>query len=142
MAIISSGFGSLDGETTSYIYQTFLVPAEANNITFSYDVVSEEPMEYVGSIYNDTFKVEFLDPDGNVLEPLATESVNTSTWYAVDGIDFPGGDETTYHTRWKTVTSTAISKYRSQLVVLRISVEDAGDSIYDTAALIDSVVIN
>ena len=58
------------------------------------------------------------------------------------GIDFPGGDDTTYHTRWQTVTSDAISKYRNELVVIRAIVRDAGDSIYDTAALVDSVAIN
>lgn len=142
MGVISSGFGSQNDETTSCIYQTILVPEDASTISFTYDVVSEEPMEYVNSVFNDTFDFEILNLDGEVLDTLATESVNDSTWYAVDGIDFPGGDETTFHTRWQSVTSDAISKYRSQLVVIRAIVRDAGDSIYDTAALIDSVEIN
>lgn len=142
MSIISSGFGSQNDETTSCIYQTVLVPSDASTISFTYDVVSEEPMEYVGTRYNDTFDFEILDVDGNVLETLASESVNDSMWYAVNGIDFPGGDDTTYHTRWQTVTSNAISKYRNQLVVIRAIVRDAGDSIYDTAALVDSVAIS
>lgn len=141
MAIISSGFGSKNDSTTSVLYQTFLVPNNATSITFSYDVVSEEPMEFVGSIYNDTFKVELLDNSGNILEVLAMESINTSKWYAVDGINFPDGDDTTYHTRWIEVTSKAISKYRGKAVTIRFTVEDAGDTIYDTAALIDSVII-
>ena len=142
MSIISSGFGSQNDETTSCIYQTILVPNDASTISFTYDVVSEEPMEYVGTRYNDTFDFEILDIDGNILETLASESVNGSMWYAVNGIDFPGGDDTTYHTRWQTVTSDAISKYRNELVVIRAIVRDAGDSIYDTAALVDSVAIN
>ena len=141
MAIISSGFGSLNDETTSAIYQTFLVPEDATAIEFAYNIVSEEPMEWVGTQYNDLFQVELLDTDGNNLSTLAFESVNTSTWYAIDGIDFPGGDETTYHTRWITVFSNEIAKYQGQLVVLRFMVQDAGDAIYDTAALIDSIVI-
>lgn len=141
MAIISSGFGSMNDETTSCIYQTFLVPENANTLKFSYDIVSEEPMEYVGSEYDDIFQVDILSTDGDVLETLAFESVNTSTWYAVDGINFPGGDDTTYHTRWKTVSNDAISAYRGQLIVLRFAVQDTSDTIYDTAALIDSVSI-
>lgn len=141
MAIISSGFGSMGGETTSSIYQTFLVPGDANSIEFHYNVVSEEPMEYVGSSYNDIFQVELLDTDGKVLETLAYESVNTSTWHAIEGIDFPGGDHSAYHTRWHKVTSSALEKYRGKLVVIRFVVQDAGDSQYDTAALIDSVVV-
>lgn len=142
MGMISSGFGSQNDETTSCIYQTILVPSDASTINFTYDVVSEEPMEYVGTRYNDTFDFEILDVDGNVLETLASESVNDSMWYAVNGIDFPGGDDTTFHTRWQTVTSNAISKYRNELVVIRAIVRDAGDSIYDTAALVDSVTIS
>lgn len=141
MAIISSGFGSMGSETTSSIYQTFLVPGNANTIEFTYDVVSEEPMEYVGTIYDDIIQVDLLDTDGNILETLAYESVNTSTWYAIDGIDFPGGDHTTYHTRWNKVSSNVLSKYQGQLVVIRFVVQDAGDSIYDTALLVDSVRI-
>lgn len=141
MAVISSGFGSLNDETTSCIYQTFLVPESANTLEFSYDVVSEEPMEWVGSIFDDFFQVDILNTSGEILETLAYESVNTSTWHAIDGINFPGGDDTTYHTRWQTISSDAIAKYRGQLIVLRFAVQDAGDAIYDTAALVDSVLI-
>lgn len=142
MAIISSGFGSMNENTTSAIYQTFLVPEHANTISFTYDVVSEEPMEYVGTSYNDTFTAELLNTSGEVLETLSFESVNSSTWYAVNGINFPGGDDTTYHTRWINVSSDVISKYRGELVVLQFMVKDAGDSNYDTAVLVDSVSIN
>ena len=141
MAIISSGFGSMNDETTSCIYQTFLVPEDATKLQFSYDVVSEEPMEYVSSSFNDIFQVDILSTDGKLLETLAYESVNSSVWYAVDGINFPGGDDTTYHTRWITVSTDAIAAYRNQLIVLRFTVQDTGDAIYDTAALIDSVSI-
>ena len=142
MAIISSGFGSLNDETTSSIYQTFLVPEDINTIKFSYDVVSEEPMEFVGTDYNDFFQVDILDTKGNLLDTIAYESVNTSNWYAISGIDFPNGDETTYHTRWKTISSNAIAKYKGQLIVLRFVVQDSGDEIYDTAALVDSISVS
>ncbi len=141
MAIISSGFGSMNDETTSCIYQTVLVPEGVQTIEFMYDIISEEPMEYVGTMFNDIFTVDLLSTDGTILDNLAYESINTSTWYAVDGIDFPYGDDTTFHTRWKTISSNAIEKYTGQLVVIRFTVHDAGDSIYDTAAIIDSISI-
>ena len=141
MTIISSGFGSQNGATTSCIYQTCLIPENADTLTFWYDIVSEEPMEYVGSQYNDIFQVDILSTDGEILETVAFESVNSSSWYAVDGINFPDGDDTTYHTRWKSVETDVITKYQGKLVVLRFCVQDAGDAIYDTAALIDSVSI-
>ena len=129
----------MNDETTSCNYQTILVPEDVTTIDFKYDVVSEEPMEYVGTHYNDIFVADILDTNGEVLETLAYESVNTSTWYAVDGINFPGGDDTTYHTRWQSVSSNAIQKYRGKLIVIRFIVQDAGDEAFDTAALIDSV---
>lgn len=141
MAIISSGFGSMNEKTTSSIYQTFLVPEGATTLSFSYDVVSEEPHEWVGSKFNDEFKVEILNTEGEVLKPLVYESVNTSKWYAVDGIDFPGGDQTTYHTRWKDYSSDVLKDYQGQLIVIRFTVYDCGDAIYDTAALIDSISV-
>lgn len=143
MAIISSGFGSKNSETTSSIYQTFLVPEDATTLSFSYDVVSEEPMEWRGSKYNDKFVVDILDTKGKPLEEqqLVYESVNTSDWYPVDGINFPGGDDTTYHTRWQDYSSDVLAKYQGQLIVIRFTVYDCGDSIYDTAALIDSISV-
>ena len=79
--------------------------------------------------------------DGELVETVATESVNNSTWHAISGVDFYGGDDTAYHTRWKTVNSDVISKYKGQVITIRFTVYDKGDSIYDTAALIDSVVV-
>ena len=141
MAIISSGFGSMNGQTTSRIYQTFLVPEDATTLSFSYDVVSEEPHEWVGSKFNDEFVVDILSTNGKPLEKnLVYESVNSSKWYPVAGINFPGGDDTTYHTRWKDY-SCDISKYQNKLIVICFTVNDCGDAIYDTAALIDSITV-
>ena len=61
-----------------------------------------------------------------------------SSWFAVTGINFEDGDNTAYHTGWKTVT-VDISEYQGQYITIRFVVFDVGDSIYDTAALIDNV---
>lgn len=141
MAIISSGFGSMNGQTISSIYQTFLVPGDATTLSFSYDVVSEEPMEWVHKGYDDKFVAEILNTKGKVLKQLVEESVDKSTWYPVAGINFPGGDDTTYHTRWKDYSEEVLKEYQGQLIVIRFTVYDCGDAIYDTAALIDSITV-
>ena len=71
-------------------------------------------------------------------QELVYESVNTSTWEEVLGIDFYGGDETTFMTGWKEVEFD-ISSYSGETVTLFFRVWDKGDSIYDTAVLIDSI---
>ena len=143
MAIISTGIGSgessyLNGTEGSILQQTFKVTNDNSKVSFTYNVVSEEPYEYVGSQYDDTFEAELLDSQGKVIEVVAKETVNTSVWHSVSGIDFDGGDQTAYHTSWKTVTYD-LSDYVGETVTLRFKVYDKGDSIYDTAVLIDNV---
>ena len=55
MALITTGMGASNSQTTSTISQTCVIPENASTLTFHYDFISEEPLEYVGSIYNDTF---------------------------------------------------------------------------------------
>jgi hypothetical protein len=136
MNIISTGLGS-NNNTNSYIQQSFIVPENIEKLQFSYDVVSEEPMEYVGSAYDDKFEVHIIDEYGND-EIILTETVNTSTWYAIDDIDFDGGDETTFHTKWKQVNFD-ISKYQNQAITIKFLAYDKGDSIYDTAVILDDI---
>lgn len=143
MAILTTGIGSaessyLEGTEGSILSQSFIVPSEAGAVQFQYDVVSEEPMEYVDSIFDDKFVVRILGSNGQVYKEKTIESVNESTWYSISGIDFEGGDDTTYHTQWKTGVID-ISEYRNQAITLQFVVYDMGDSIYDTAALIDDV---
>lgn len=141
MAILSSGLGSVS-DSEAIIEQQFKVPADADFLTFNYDVVSEEPMEYVGSSYDDKFRAVLIDEDGNEIE-LAYETVNTSSWTAIsgsqsDGGMFDGGDETAFHTGWKSINHQ-ITSLAGQTVTLKFRVWDVGDSVYDTAALIDNI---
>ena len=96
-------------------------------------------MEYVGSHYDDKFYAELYDASG-MINQLAFESINTSTWLPASGIDFDGGDSTTFHTGWKTV-SVDISQYAGKLLTIKFTVFDVGDSVYDTGVLIDNVKI-
>ncbi|MFZ5985824.1 MAG: peptidoglycan DD-metalloendopeptidase family protein [Bacillota bacterium] len=138
MAIISTGLGSINS-SSSAIEQSFYVPENSKTLSFDYNVVSEEPMEFVGSRYDDAFRctVQLLTGTNQV----AYESVNTSKWNYVSGIDFDAGDSTTYMTGWKHI-DLDVSQYQGQYVTLKFHVWDVGDSAYDTAALIDNVNID
>lgn len=143
MAILTTGIGSaeedyLTGTEGSVLSQMVKLSENDTTLTFDYDYVSEEPMEYVGSIYNDTFAVQIISEEGT--ETLLLDEINTATWYAIDGINFDGGDDTAYHTGWKQIECD-ISKYAGQVVNVRFMVYDVGDSIYDSAVLLDAVSI-
>lgn len=47
----------------------------------------------------------------------------------------------TYHTGWKFVEFD-VSQFQNKTVTLRFIVYDVGDSIYDTATLIDNVTLH
>ncbi|MGC9504807.1 hypothetical protein [Baaleninema sp.] len=133
MAIISTGLGSVN-DSQSEIARSFLVPENAENLRLTYNVVSEEPLEFVGTAFDDQFDILL---DGGT---LASERVNTSAWQSIDGIDFFGGDSTVYETGWEEV-SIDLTPYRGQIVDLQIRTFDRGDSLFDTAALIDDIRI-
>lgn len=143
MAIITTGIGSaeedyMSGTEGSVLSQVFKIPAGATRLKFTYNVVSEEPMEYVGSSFDDTFQAHLTYSDGTA--QLATETINESTWYPIYNINFEGGDDTTYETGWK-VVEVDVSGIAGQVVNLEFVVFDMGDSIYDTAVLIDNVQV-
>ncbi len=145
MAFISTGVGSGttatigSGTEGSMISQTIYIPDGCSTLTFYYNFVSEEPMEYVGSIFNDAFAIQ-LKQGTTVKHNEILESINTSTWYNVGGIDFYGGDQTVYQTQWKKATLN-ISAYNGQTITFSFIVYDVGDTIYDSVCLIDNVSI-
>jgi hypothetical protein len=143
MALLTTGIGSQESEYLeategSVLSQTFVIPSNGNTLSLKYDVISEEPMEFVGSEFDDKLLIQIVS-SGSTTE-IVREEVNTSTWLPISGIDFEGGDSTTFHTGWKTVT-VDLSAYKGQSVTLKIVVYDVGDSIYDTAAVIDDVKV-
>ena len=136
MAIISTGLGSVN-DSNSYIKQTFIVPNDATKIKINYNFVSEEPMEYVNSSFDDKFEISVTNSEGQG-NTYTVETINTSVWNYLGGDYFSGGDSTTYHTGWK-VKDIDVSAYRGQSITLKLRVYDVGDSAYDSAALIDNI---
>jgi hypothetical protein len=143
MALLTTGIGSQESEYLgategSVLSQTFIVPSDAASLSLKYDVVSEEPMEFVGSQFDDKLIIQIVTGSGTT--DIAKEEVNTSVWLPITGINFEGGDSTVYHTGWKSVTAD-LSAYKGKSITIKIVVYDVGDSIYDTAAVIDDITI-
>jgi len=137
MAIISTGLGSVT-RSTSTLSQKFNPTVDAPILVFCANTVSEEPLEFVGSRFNDTFNVTV-----NGVNTTLLESINSSAWSPLEGASvsyFSGGDDTTYETGWKAYTLD-LTPYIGQCVEVTFRVFDQGDSIYDTAALIDAVTL-
>ena len=75
-------------------------------------------------------------PDGS--REIAFNSVNTAVWQSVSGINFPGGDSTCGQTGWIT-ESIDVSQWAGTDDTLTLTVHDVGDTIYDTAVLLDGI---
>lgn len=137
MAFASSGPDASEVETS--IVQSFTVQPDVTSITlkFSYNFVTEEYPEFVGTQFNDNMRIILMGPGGSETQ-LAYEDVNTSSFSMVSGIDFPGGDSTVGQTGWKTVNmNVPITPGNSG--TFSIVVRDEGDGIYDSNVLIDHI---
>ena len=145
MAIVTTGIGAQynaqfsNGTEGSAISQTFYIPQGANRLSFTYNYVSEEPMEYVNSQYDDSFVVK-IETGGKEWYTQTLATINKSSWLSVSGINFTGGDDTTYQTGWQ-FAEIDVSALQGKVVTLRFIVYDVGDAKYDTVCLIDNVRI-
>ena len=144
MAMITTG---LDTGTQAYLAsaegsvlsRTVIVPDTAKTLSFAYNFVSEEPMEFLGSPYDDKFTAEIICDSSTTA--LLNQSINTANWNPVSGVDFDGGDRTAYQTAWETVHYD-ISAFAGKEITIRFVVSDVGDSLFDTVALVDNVTIS
>ena len=152
MAMLSTGIGSAPAAAISsypgatqgsIMQQTVKLSNVVNTLTFDYNMFSEEPPEFVGTIFNDTFVAQILDKNGNELKQIAFESVNTSTWLHVSGFYLTIGKSSgrvPWQTGWKTAV-VDLTPYRGQTITLRFLVFDRGDGIYDSGVLLDKAAI-
>ncbi len=134
MGIVSTGLGHdvLSGS----ISQSFCIPADKSTLSFKYNFLSEEFMEYVGSVYQDYFKVMIkTKTDSTTLLYLAIDDLSTQV-DSVPTINFDVGD--VWMTGWRTA-SFNVSAYAGKAVTLVFKCGDVGDSIYDTAILLDVI---
>jgi hypothetical protein len=139
MAIISTGLGFTT--SSGSISQAFDLSSSDSKLEFRWNFLSEEFLEYIGSQYQDYFRVRLVTPSGTKV--LFSKTIDQiAAGYALTkaspGIVFDQGD--VYQTGWLTL-SLDVSAYRGQAVTLIIETGDVGDSIYDTAVLLDAIVV-
>ena len=137
--------------TSGSIFQTFRVTQGQTTLTVKWNFLSEEFLEYIGSTYQDYFNVVVKDANGveNVLsdQPLMPWQPNLARRRPIrerlisvsPDIVFDRGG--VYITGWQTSTFN-ISQYAGQRITLILRAGDVGDSIYDTAILLDDIAVN
>jgi hypothetical protein len=152
MAIISTGLGFTT--KTGEIYQSFCLPDDAQNLIFDWNFYSEEFKEWCQTAYDDTFQVSITDIKAGTETVLFQTSVNTlcgacerpgtseacQSLPLIDSpVNFDKGDA--WYTGWNQDQTVDISAYKGKGVILKFFATDKGDSVWDTAILIDNVRI-
>lgn len=145
MAMLSTGpAGAVTKSTmTKFLWvNTEALEDDELRLSFWYNYVTEEYPEWVGSSYNDQFTVTLVLPSGE-RRPVVEESVNTTPFTPVSGIDLPGGDDTVGQSGWQLAeVVVAADELDGSASLLQLVVEDQGDSVYDSVALLDTFSIS
>ncbi len=161
MGIISTGLGFTD--LVGSIEQTFCIPEGIQTMSFWWRYYSEEFHEWCGSEYQDTFQAELVGPYGQkykvvdlAVDNLCKKDCNQECecWFDFFGacpahmgsnyvglsfsdVQFDQGDA--WVTPWQKATFNVSALAGKGPVTLRFYCTDQGDSIYDTAVLVDGV---
>ena len=80
MVIAGTGFGAVE-DSDSSLSRSFTVPSSAKYLTLDYNFVSEEPMTFVGTQFDDTLIFNLIK-DGST-EEMKRETINTSQWICI-----------------------------------------------------------
>lgn len=146
MGIISTGLGYTP--QTGEIFQTFCIPDDKIEMSFYWKYYSEEFKEWCGSIYQDTFEGKLEGDDGQItfveasVDNLCPPQECSGCGGQYDGliqsdVSFDQGD--CWMTHWRKAAANVMALAGKGAVTLRFFATDKGDSIYDTAILIDTV---
>jgi len=137
MALVSTGLG-LTTQSGSFSQEVCLPPLPPGKTTmkieYDWNFFSEEFLEYCGSQYQDFFQVSFGD---TVLQSTKVDDICDDSLIH-DDIAFDKGD--VWRTGWRT-QSVDITALAGTTATLTFAAGDVGDSIYDTAILVDNARI-
>lgn len=146
MGIISTGLGYTTS-AGSIKQLVCLVSKDVSSLSFDWNFFSEEFLEYCDSKYQDYFEVEICEMDGTSSEP--DESACTTHFRKIIDelcsdvspvdVDFDKGD--VYATGWQSGETIDLTQYQGKNIRLSFIAGDVGDSIYDSAILIDNIEI-
>lgn len=140
MGIISTGLGYT--EASGSIAQSFRVGPNESTLSLRWNFLSEEFMEWVGSVYQDTYSIKIVD-SLNVYHTIVSENIDSfAANYSLSAVspDIVFDHDGVYMTGWQTSTFD-LTPYRGQIIRLVITVGDVGDSAYDSAALLDDIKV-
>ncbi|HEX7182833.1 MAG TPA: hypothetical protein VF756_13400 [Thermoanaerobaculia bacterium] len=159
MGIISTGLGFATDSGT--IEQSFCIPADATELRFDWNFSSEEFTEWCGPThpFDDPFVVELVTDTGTV--PLFRQTIDslcgsvspTSLHFdqsgpgctpSGSGPGSGGNDCIVWSTGWRSESidiSGVAASNPGQGVTLRFRNFDAGDSIFDSAVLLDQITV-
>jgi hypothetical protein len=146
MGIISTGMGYT--LQTGELKQTFCIPQGKTQFTFYWKFFSEEFTEWCGSEYQDTFQASLQGDQGKiVLVDTKVDDIcpanacfgcgSQALPLVPSDVSFDQGD--VYNTQWQQATSNISALAGAGPVILKFFATDAGDSIYDTVILVDSL---
>jgi hypothetical protein len=159
MAVISTGLGFTT--TSGSIEQKLCLPAAAKTLDFKWNFNSEEFVEYCGSRYQDFFTVDIItsagaqnvfyrkidDLCGSVFRSNLRFDQSSGDCQPSAGVGFGtgGNDCTVWSTGWQSqsidISAIAVAN-QNKAVTIRFSAGDIGDSIFDTAILLDNIRIS
>jgi len=146
---LSSELGGLNnnqGNDLVRLHMQLHVPANVNCANFDFSYYSEEFPEWVGSSFNDAFTAQLNDPTISVSDTVTGSVVYAPHNFALDslgnvisvntvfGVSYPTG--TTYDGVTPFLQARAVVT-PSTTIDLYLSIQDLGDSIYDSAVFLD-----
>lgn len=159
LGLISTGLGYR--VSSGSIEQKVCLPPDAQRLEFYWNFNSEEFVEWCGSIYQDYFRVSVTTDTGTQtllyrkVDDLCGMVFPTSLYFDQSGpgcIPFPdgvgygtgGNDCTVWSTGWQLQSidiSGIAATNQNKPVTIRFSAGDVGDSIFDSAILLDAIKI-
>ena len=134
MGIITTGSGSIDDIKSYIVSDKFYVANATDTISFYWNFLSNEYPTYVGSDYNDNFKVKLFTSDGEKIKIVNSKSINSTLWK--DSSSGYNGE-----TGWSKY-ELPLDDYIGQNIWLQFTIKDVGDAAVDSALLIDDINVS
>jgi hypothetical protein len=137
--LISTGLGFT--VNSGSIEQEVCLPSDAKQLQFDWNFSSAEFVEFCGSIFQDFFKVEIITDSGtHVLFFRKVDDLCSSVSQTSLVFDQPDVWSTGWQSQSIDISAIAVAN-QGKPVKIRFSAGDVGDSIFDTAILLDKIRI-
>ena len=149
MGLISTGLGF--SQSNGDLFQTFCVPASVKQLSYDWNFISAEFKSYCSDPkYQDNLKVTLEEAGaaagtGTVLQAVKIDDLCATvaeSLFRIPDVGYIDGDMKSWATGWKPF-KLDVSKWAGsgRSVTLRFSLNDLGDSLYDTVVLIDNITL-